>query len=70
MHISQVIFVLWYSWCPLIMKTLMVGFMVNTLRPRQNGRHIPDDTFKRIFVNENVTILIEISLKFVPKDPI
>ena len=27
---------------------------VNTLRPRQNGRHFPDDNFKRIFVNENV----------------
>ena len=26
----------------------------NTLRPRQNGRHFPDDIFKSIFVNENV----------------
>ena len=26
----------------------------NTLRPRQNGRHFADDTFKRIFFNENV----------------
>ena len=43
---------------------------LNTLRPTQNGRHIADDTFKRIFVNENVRILIEISLKFVPKGPI
>ena len=42
----------------------------NTLRPRQNGRHFADDTFTRIFVNENVTILIEITLKFVPKGPI
>ena len=29
-----------------------------------------DDIFKCIFLNENVWILIEISLKFVPKDPI
>ena len=43
---------------------------VNTLRPRQNGHHFTDDTFKRIFVNENVGVLIEISLKFVPKGPI
>ena len=43
---------------------------LNTLRPRQNGRHFADDTFKRIFMNENVRILIEISLKFVPKGPI
>ena len=42
----------------------------NTLRPRQNGRRFTDDTFKRIFVNENVRILIKISLKFVPKGPI
>ena len=41
-----------------------------TLRPRQNGRHFADDTFKRIFVNENVRISIKISLKFVPRGPI
>ena len=43
---------------------------VNTLRPRQNGRHLPDDIFKRIFLNENVWISLKISLKFVPKVPI
>ena len=42
----------------------------NTLRPRQNERHFADDTFKRIFMNENVRISINISLKFVPKGPI
>ena len=42
----------------------------NTLRPRQNGRRFADDTFKRIFLNENVRISIKISLKFVPKSPI
>ena len=42
----------------------------NTLRPRQNGRHFPDDTFEHIFLNENVRISIKISLKFVPKGPI
>ena len=46
------------------------GNYVNTLRPRQNGRRFADDTFKRIFLNENVRILIKISLKFVPKGPI
>ena len=40
---------------------------LNTLRPRQNGRHFADDTFKHIFMNENVRISINISLKFVPK---
>ena len=43
---------------------------INTLRPRQNGRHFADDIFKRIFLNENVWIPIKISLKFVPKGPI
>ena len=43
---------------------------VNTLRPRQNGRLFADDTFKRIFLNENIRISIEISLKFVPKGSI
>ena len=42
----------------------------NTLRPRQNGRHFSDDIFKRIFFNENIRILIKISLKFVPRGPI
>ena len=42
---------------------------VNTLRPRQHGRHFADDIFKCIFLNENVWIPIEISLKFVPKCP-
>ena len=41
--------------------------MLNTLRPRQNGRHFPDDIFKWIFLNENVRILIKISQKFVPR---
>ena len=43
---------------------------VNTLRLRQNGRHFPDDIFKCIFLNENLWISIQISLKFVPKGPI
>ena len=43
---------------------------VNTLRPRHNGRHFADDIFKCIFLNENVWIPIQFSLKFVPKGPI
>ena len=41
--------------------------LINTLRPRQKGRHFPDDIFKSIFLNENVWISINISLKFVRK---
>ena len=46
------------------------SWWVNTLRPRQIGRHFPDDIFKCIFLNEFKWISIEISLKFVPKGPI
>ena len=42
----------------------------NTLRPRQHGRHFPDDIFRCIFLNENDWISLEISLKFVSKIPI
>ena len=42
---------------------------VNTLRPRQNGRHFADDLLKCIFLNENLCNSIQISLKFVPKGP-
>ena len=41
-----------------------------TLRPRQNGRHFPDDIFKCLFFNENVWISINISLRCVPKGPV
>ena len=51
-------------------RALPSSQLVNTLRPRQNGRHFADDTFKRIFLNKNVWISIKISLKLVPKDPI
>ena len=46
------------------------SWIINTLRPRQNGRHFADDTFKRIFLNENVRISIKISPTFVSRGPI
>ena len=39
----------------------------NTLRPKQNSRHFPDDIFKCIFFNENVWTRMTFALKFVPK---
>ena len=39
----------------------------NTLRPKQNGRHFADDTFKCIFFNEIILISLKISLKHVLK---
>ena len=44
--------------------------LFNKLRPRLTGRFFADDTFKRIFLNENIRISITISLKFVPNGPI
>ena len=43
---------------------------INTLRPKHNGRHFPDNTLKPIFLNENIRISNKISFKFVPKVPI
>ena len=56
----------------------MSGFVIqkcccccfNKLRPRQNGRHFTDYTFKCIFLKENIRISIKISLMFVAKGPI
>ena len=53
-----------------VCKQQQYPFSLNTLRPRQNRRHFADDMFKCIFLNENVWIPIEISLKFVPKGSI
>ena len=52
-------------WFGLVLSWLLIEF--NSLRPRQNGRLFTDDTFKRIFLNENIRISTKSSLKFVPK---
>ena len=39
---------------------------VNTLKLRQNGHNLADN-FKCMFLNENISIWIKISPKFVPK---
>ena len=46
------------------------GRLLNTLRPRQNGHNFRDDIFRYLLLNENIWILIKISLKFVHKGPI
>ena len=40
--------------------------MFNTLRPIQNDRHYADNIYKCIFLNKNVLILLQYSLKFIP----
>ena len=61
---------LYWNICIYLMNSINAHIYVNSLRPKQNGRHFADDTFKHIFLNENVGITIKISLKFVHKDPI
>ena len=39
----------------------------STLRPTQNDHHFSDDILKHIFVNENVGIWIQITVKFFPR---
>ena len=56
-------------WCVDVKGLTTLG-QITTLRPWQNGRHFADDIFKCIFLNENVWILIKISLTFVPNGPI
>ena len=58
------------EWCWLGFPLQKINDAINSLRLRQNGCQFPDDTFKRIFLTENVMISIKILLKFVPWDPI
>ena len=60
-----------YAWYDFVgVHYCIVVEHLNTLRPRKNGRHFADDMFKCIFLNENIWIPIEISLKIVPRGSI
>ena len=63
-----------YSWIESIIcvsePQLSSQHLVNTLKPRQDGLHFADDIFKCIFLNEDKRMSFNISLKFVPKDPV
>ena len=60
-----------FQWCQFPSPDFSVlNPMANTLRPKQNGRHFAVDIFKFIFVNEICDILIQISLKYVPRGPV
>ena len=61
---------IYFTWVAASYRGETKGLWINTLRPRQNGRHFPDDIFKCIFLNESIWIAIGISLKFVPKGPV
>ena len=49
---------------------MLSGITLSHRWPRQDGRPIPDDILKWIFLNENIWIAFKISLKFDAKDPI
>ena len=56
-----------YYLAPLMTQFDNTDMLDITLRLRQNGSHFTDGIFKCIFLNENVWILIKVSLKFVRK---
>ena len=60
----------WVLFYELLWFDLSQQCSLNTLMLNHNGRHSIDDIFKLIFLNENVWIIIKISLKFVPNCPI
>ena len=48
----------------------IIHLPIDTLRPRQDGHYFTADIFKCIFINQNVRIVIDISLKFAPNGSI
>ena len=70
MHIKQIIHGLLASRRRHLSRAWGWHWFFNTLRPRQNSRHFPDDIFKCIFMNENCCTLIKISLICVFQCPV
>ena len=57
----------WQVWLRGTMKSADDLGIINSSPPGQNGRHFADDMFKCIFLNENIWISNEISLKYIPR---
>ena len=57
---------MWLKYHDTHQDTFIRFIIVNTLRPRKNGRHSADNIFIVIFFNENFCSLIQMSWKFVP----
>ena len=51
-------------------RKLLVSWEFKHIEAETRWQPFPDDIFKSIFFNENVQVLINISLTFVPKAPI
>ena len=54
----------WLGKCSCLLQT-HCGHRLSTLKRTQNGRYFADDIFKCNFLNEDISISINISLKFV-----
>ena len=63
-------FICAFMYITMLLYCMYISIKINTLRPRQDGRHFADDIFTCIFFNENCCILIKFSLKYVRKGPI
>ena len=63
---------IWFLGMPVLccLYTLCILSYIKTLKPRQDGRHFADDIFTCVYLNEDIWISINISLRFVPKGPI
>ena len=57
-------------WSKAFTQVTVTSQLLNSSSPGQNGRQFADNIFKHIFLNIKVRILVQISLKFVPKGPI
>ena len=55
---------------PTMWLSTTIFYRVESSPPGKNGRRVANNIFRCIFVNEIICILIDISLKFVPKGPI
>ena len=59
-----------FLFCVCVFLSFHNRWMLNTLRPRQNGGRFADDILDCVLLNENVWLSIKISLKLLPKGPI
>ena len=69
MQKSNTLCIFHYALCPQDAGKCNLQPNFNSSLPGQYGRHFADDIFRYIFVDEKFCILINISLKFVPKGP-
>ena len=51
-------------------SSLNAIIIIKSSPPEQSGRYFTDGIFRCIFMNKKFCVLIEISLKFVPRGPI